>query len=200
MKQPRGGMSPGRRDRAATGKDMITMRDHRRTLSSGRRTAAVLGLVAALCAALLLSTSAAQATAQETHHLVASGSGWQVWHGTDSYSFACPVDDVCLWTGTNYTGYAVFFTGVYQECRGWRFEGSVFQDHTYSIWNRMINPISIWNRHSDGSYNYDKYGQLPWNYLWGSTPFSYIMDGWAYDPYNRCTNPPNVWGHLTWQP
>jgi hypothetical protein len=176
-----------------------------------RRIAAVLATAALLCSALLINTSAAQATTtqptstQVAPHLVASHRatepaagaspaatfGFDVWYGTSNYQSSCPGGYVCIWTGTGFTGYGYFFWGPYGSCQGWRFEGTVLQDNTYSIWNRKAGGISIWNRHADGSYNYDKYGWLPSNYSWGTTPFSYIMDGWAYDPNNTCGNPPN---------
>jgi hypothetical protein len=36
-----------------------------------------------------------------------------------------------------------------------------FQDHTWSIWNRVTGgPSSIWDRFHDGSYRYTKYTLL----------------------------------------
>ncbi|MGH3681009.1 MAG: peptidase inhibitor family I36 protein [Natronosporangium sp.] len=100
---------------------------------------------------------------------------------------ACLAFEVCLWTGLNFTGNFVGFGGNYAPCQGWRFEGTVFQDDVASIWNRASGPISIWNRFSDGSFNYHKFGWLRSGYRHGVTQFSFIMDAWVFDPGNNCT-------------
>jgi hypothetical protein len=164
-----------------------------------RRTAAVLALAAALCAALLVGSPAARATTADAPHLITTINGAQIWHSTEYYAHKCPNDRICIWTGTNFTGYGIFYPRADILCHGWRFEGSVWQDHTYSIWNRTTSAITIWDRAHDGSYNYTKYAYLNNNYIWGNTPFSYIMDGWVYDLNNTCTRPTFVY-HITWRP
>jgi hypothetical protein len=169
-----------------------------------------------LCSALLANAPAANANAnQSAPRLVysyrvagptsaaspAAAPGYDIWYGASPYPTLCADHEICIWNQTGYTGYAIFFYGNYAACQGWRFEGSVWQDTTYSITNNASGPISIWDRYHDGSYNYNKYAWLGRGYTWGSTPFSYIMDGWAYDPGNTCPNPPSFGGrHVTWQP
>ncbi|MEV6488643.1 peptidase inhibitor family I36 protein [Actinoplanes sp. NPDC051633] len=164
--------------------------------SRTRRTAAVLALAVALCAAFLAGSPAAQAATADAPHLITTINGAQIWHSTEHYSYKCPVDRICIWTGTDFTGYGIFYPDAAVQCHGWRFEGSVWQDHTYSIWNRTTGHITIWDRAHDGSYRYSKYGYLHNNYIWGSTPFSYIMDGWVDDLNNTCTTPTFV-HHIT---
>ncbi|WP_460530972.1 peptidase inhibitor family I36 protein [Flindersiella endophytica] len=102
------------------------------------------------------------------------------WEGCEDYQ-------VCIWSQDHYTGPGYFFGGDYAPCEGWRFEGKVLQDHTWSIWSRASGPISIWDRYADGTYRYNKYGWLPREYS-HETKFSYIMDAWVYDPNNNCTS------------
>ncbi|GIJ46238.1 hypothetical protein Val02_31240 [Virgisporangium aliadipatigenens] len=105
-----------------------------------------------------------------------------------AYESDCFAREMCIWTGDYYSGYGVFMGGDYAWCQGWRFENTVFQDHTWSIWNRVTGgPSSIWNRFSDGSYRYTKYGLLQSGYK-HATRFSLIMDAWAFDPANNCTS------------
>jgi hypothetical protein len=165
--------------------------------SRAPRTAAALAV--ALCAAFLVGSPAAQATAADAPHLITTINGAQIWHSTEYYAHKCPSDRICIWTGTDFTGYGIFYPRADIRCHGWRFEGSVWQDHTYSIINRTTGHITIWDRAHDGSYNYTKYGYLPNSYIWGSPPFSYIMDGWVYDQANTCTRPTFVY-HITWRP
>lgn len=107
---------------------------------------------------------------------------------THGFEYDCYEREMCIWTGDHYTGSAIFMGGDYAWCQGWRFENTVFQDHTWSIWNRVTGgPSSIWNRFADGSYRYSKYGLLASGYK-HDTQFSHIMDAWAFDPANSCTS------------
>jgi hypothetical protein len=99
----------------------------------------------------------------------------------------CQLHEICLWNYTYFGGWGIFFYGDYAPCQGWRFEDTRFANRTYSVWNRASGPISIWDRYADGSYRYNKFGLLPSNYVHSTTPFSYIMDAWVYDPGNNCT-------------
>jgi hypothetical protein len=133
-------MTPERRDRAVRkGKVM-------QHPSRARRTAALLALTAALCAAFLVGSPAAEATTAAAPRLITTINGAQIWHSTENYSYKCPVDRICIWTGTGFTGYGIFYPRADIGCHGWRFEGSVWQDHTYSIWNRTTGAITIWDR------------------------------------------------------
>lgn len=94
---------------------------------------------------------------------------------------------LCMWTGDNYTGYFVSFGGNYAACQGWRWEGTVFQDHVWSMWNRVSGPVSFWNRYADGTYRYTKIGWYLRGYA-DSSRFSTTADAWVYDPGNTCTS------------
>ena len=102
----------------------------------------------------------------------------------------CDGYQVCLWTGDYFSGSWIGFTstpgGSLVNCRGWRFENTVWQDHVWSILNRTAG-ITIWDRAHDGSFNYTKYGYLPRNYE-HDTAFTHIMDAWVYEPNNNCSN------------
>jgi hypothetical protein len=152
-----------------------------------RLTAALRLLVLALGVALLVDPSAAVAASPTSAVGPAETPWYIVWHGSSSHPTACLSEQVCLWNDDDYKGDGIFFAGDYKPCEGWRFEGTVWQDRTWSIRNLASGPISIWNRHSDGSYNYDKYGWLASGYSW-PTQFSHIMNAWVYDPGNNCTS------------
>lgn len=181
------------------------------------RTVAMLGMAAALAAAMLVSSPAAQATpdahaaakagdrmdrVQKVYRIQPDGTAREVAPTTDvtaaagayavvlypAYESDCYAREMCIWSGDYYSGYGVFMGGDYAWCQGWRFESTVFQDHTWSIWNRVVGgPVSIWNRFSDGSYRYSKYALLQSGYK-HATRFSLIMDAWAFDPANNCTS------------
>ncbi|MER7418818.1 peptidase inhibitor family I36 protein [Micromonospora peucetia] len=103
-----------------------------------------------------------------------------------AYQSDCLSGEMCIWTGDYYSGWGLFMGGNYASCQGWRFEGTVFQDHTWSIWNRVPGGTSsIWNRYADGSYRYTKYARLATGYK-HDTRFSLIMDAWAFEPANNC--------------
>lgn len=110
---------------------------------------------------------------------------WMVSPGPDS----CRPFEMCLWSGDGYGGtWGLFMGGDLHPCEGFRFESTPMQDHTYSIYNGVEGGTSsIWNRYSNGTYNYYKYGLLPPGYHWDDQ-FSYIMDAWVFDPYNNCTS------------
>jgi hypothetical protein len=115
---------------------------------------------------------------------VASQRERRLWSATLS---DCRAYEICIWSGDNFTGAGIFYSGNYDPCEGWRLEGTVWQDHTWSIWNRASGPITVWNRYSDGSYRYHKIAYLPSGYRHGAR-FSNIMDAWVYDPGNNCTS------------
>ncbi|MCW6005756.1 peptidase inhibitor family I36 protein [Micromonospora sp. CPCC 205371] len=99
----------------------------------------------------------------------------------------CEPRDMCVWTGDHFTGAGARMGGDYAWCEGWRWENTVFQDHTWSIWNRVTGgPSSIWDRFHDGTYRYTKYGLLQPGYE-HDTRFSLIQDAWVFDPANNCT-------------
>jgi len=170
-----------------------------------RRLAAVVGFVVTLGAALVAAIPAANAALDQpartaldsTVPVSANGTGVasastiapasqmerRLWSATLS---DCRAFEICIWSGDNFTGAGIFFSGNYDPCEGWRLEGTVWQDHTWSIWNRASGPITIWDRYPDGSYSYNKYALLPSGYRHG-VRFSYIMDAWVYDPGNNCT-------------
>lgn len=100
----------------------------------------------------------------------------------------CSLYQMCLYTGNGYTGWGLFMGGTLDPCEGFRFENTYMQGQTHSIWNNVEGGhSSIWDRYSDGSYNYNRYGSLPPGYHW-PTNFSFIMDAWAFDPANNCTS------------
>jgi len=146
---------------------------------------AVLGLTTVTLGAALPAPAPATASSRAPTASLVLDPTYNVWFTTGNKDF-CLNFQVCVWDGTGYTKDAIFYRGNYGRCEGWRFENTWWQDHTYSIWNRASGPISIWNRHADGSFHYDKYGWLASDYSWGTTPFSYIMDAWVYDPFNDC--------------
>ncbi|WP_328853207.1 hypothetical protein OG994_11755 [Micromonospora globbae] len=103
-----------------------------------------------------------------------------------SYESDCWYGEMCIWTGDYYSGWGLIMGGSYASCQGWRFENTVFQDHTWSIWNRVPGGTSsIWDRYADGSYRYTKYARLATGYK-HDTRFSLIMDAWTFDPANNC--------------
>lgn len=182
------------------------------------RLAAVLGATAALGATLMVGGSTAQASVNEPARvekiflIQPDGSAVEAAPGFDTRAAVlpyarviypavlsdCNAREMCIWRNDHYTGWGVFMGGDYAWCQGWRFEGTLFQDHTWSIWNSVTGgPSSIWNRYSDGTYRYHKYGLLQPGYR-HDTQFSHIMDAWAFDPANNCTSL-NL-AHLTYPP
>lgn len=100
----------------------------------------------------------------------------------------CRQYEMCFWSGDHYSGVGLFMGGDLFPCDGFRFEGTFMQGRTQSVWNLVAGGTSsIWDRFSDGSYNYNKYGLLPYGYYW-AIDFSFIMDAWAFDPANNCTS------------
>jgi hypothetical protein len=168
------------------------------------RLASVLGLAVTAGAALLAGATAASAAPNQPAETVQNSTVQdhadraQIAAGPSDTRYAfmkksaqkgdCQDFEICIWTGANFTGDGVFFGGNYAPCQGWRFEGTRWQDNTWSIWNQASGPISIWNRYADGTYRYTKYGLLPRGYQHSTTKFSYIMDAWVYDPNNNCTS------------
>ncbi|WP_410671433.1 peptidase inhibitor family I36 protein [Amycolatopsis sp. cmx-4-68] len=136
----------------------------------------------ALCALLLSGSPATAATSDEPIAHVLSPAESAAASANDCADFR-----ICFWTGDYYSGTFVAFSGNYAPCEGWRFEGTILQDHTYSFWNRASGPVSVWDRYADGSYNYTKLGRFARGFA-DDYRFSYRTDAWVYDPDGTCTS------------
>jgi hypothetical protein len=98
----------------------------------------------------------------------------------------CQPGEMCMWSQDHYVGHFLRMGGPWAYCTGVRFENTVWQDHVYSIWNRVYpGPSSLWNRASNGTYTYGKYAYVNPGYAHDSQ-FTRVIDAWVYDPAKTC--------------
>jgi len=99
-----------------------------------------------------------------------------------------------MWYGTGYTGSGVAIGGIWDSCEAFSWQGSIWENHAYSVKNNATGGVSVWNRRPGGGLIFDwLYDLVPGAYS-GDFPAGRQADLVAYDPSYTCTTFPTIFG------
>lgn len=142
-----------------------------------RRMTAQLGAITIVVGAALAAAPSAQAdtaaTTETKQHAIlgdeAQPAGWDRTISVGQGRGSCPVHYVCIWTGTNFTGSGIGFTGSIARGDAVSWFNTVWQDHVYSAFNNTLTvPITFFNI----------YGST-WTPIGSLNPGTWVASGWV---------------------